>query len=410
MRQVGEGLAVLAAVLLVAGAADARTIRVKPGADAATRLQEALIEARPGDRVQLAAGTYRLATGLSLDVSGVTVAGAGPGKTILDFSGQEGAGEGLLVTSSNVWVTGLTVRDSKGDGIKSKGSDRISFTDLEVVWSGGPKPTNGAYGVYPVSSTNVLVERVTVRGASDAGIYVGQSRNIIVRHSVAEQNVAGIEIENSMNADVHDNEVRHNTGGILVFDLPNLPQMGGHSTRIFRNKVVNNDTPNFAPEGNIVAEVPVGTGIMVMANRNVHVFDNEVDGNASAAFMVIAYTKAFESEGYNPLPRDVVVTGNRVGRNGFAPAFPGGREIAAAVGGTLPPGLWDGVSAWTSAGQAHSEEVRIWFTDVPAISLNLGRTDAGTAAARPAPHASPAVAPVAQPAAVVLPADQPGAR
>ena len=38
-------------------------------------------------------------------------------------------------------------------------------------------------------------------GASDAGIY-GQSKNIIVRNSVAQYNVAGIEIENSYYADV----------------------------------------------------------------------------------------------------------------------------------------------------------------------------------------------------------------
>ena len=72
-----------------------------------------------------------------------------------------------------------------------------------------------------------------------------------------------------MNADVFDNVSTHNAGGILVFDLPGLPQMGGHSTRIFRNKVVDNDTANFAPKGNIVADVPTGTGVMVMANRDV---------------------------------------------------------------------------------------------------------------------------------------------
>ena len=75
-----------------------------------------------------------------------------------------------------------------------------------------------------------------MRGASDAGIYVGQSKNIVVKRSKAEFNVAGIEIENSMNADVHDNLSTHNAGGILIFDLPNLPQQGGHSHRIFHNR------------------------------------------------------------------------------------------------------------------------------------------------------------------------------
>jgi parallel beta-helix repeat protein len=390
--------------------AEARTVTIAPGPEAATALQEALIEAKPGDTVALSPGTFRFTSGLSLDVPGVTVKGAGEGKTILDFSDQKGAGEGLLVTSSGVHITGFTMRDTKGDGIKSKGSDRISFTDLTVEWTGGPKPTNGAYGVYPVSSTNVLVDRVTVRGASDAGIYVGQSKHIIVRNSRAEYNVAGIEIENSMYADVHDNVVTKNAGGILVFDLPNLPQMGGHSTRLFKNRVVDNDTPNFAAPGNIVAEVPTGTGVMVMANRNVHVFDNEVAGNGSAAFMVIAYSKPFDSPGYNPLPRDVVVRDNRLGKNGFAPAFPGGKEIAAAVGGTLPPGLWDGVDGWTSGGSTVREPVHVHFVGVPALTLNLGTAGTPAAAARPAPLVGASAPMPAEPAPVGLPRDQPGVR
>jgi parallel beta-helix repeat protein len=86
-----------------------------------------------------------------------------------------------------------------------------------------------------------------VRGASDAGIYVGQSSNIIVRNSIVEYNVAGIEIENSSGADVYGNIARNNTGGVLVFDLPDLPVSGGNSTRIFANQILANNTRNFAP-------------------------------------------------------------------------------------------------------------------------------------------------------------------
>ena len=46
--------------------------------------------------------------------------------------------------------------------------------------------------------------------------------------------------------------------------------------RVHLRDVVDNDTPNFAPAGNIVAGVPTGTGILIMANRNVHVFDNDL--------------------------------------------------------------------------------------------------------------------------------------
>jgi parallel beta-helix repeat protein len=359
-------IALLAASALCS-AAQARTLEVGPGPDAQERLQTALLDAKPGDVVKLAAGRYELADGLSLDVDGVTVKGAGPDATVLSFKGQKGAGEGLLVTSDRVTLRDFAVEDTRGDGVKSKGSDQISFLNLRVEWTNGPNEKNGAYGVYPVSSTNVLIDKVTVRGASDAGIYVGQSKNIVVKNSRAEFNVAGIEIENSMNADVFDNVATRNTGGILVFDLPNLPQMGGHSTRLFRNKVVQNDTANFAPKGNIVAGVPVGTGIMVMANRNVHVFENEIDGNQSAAVMLVSYTQTFDDKTYNPLPRDIVVRDNRIGKNGFDAKFTGAEILAKELGGAIPPIMWDGVTQHAQ----NADPVRVRLTDGPILNLNL---------------------------------------
>jgi len=367
------------------------TITVAPGSGAQERLQTALIEAQPGDTVQLGAGRFELTDGLSLDVAKVTLRGAGRDATVLSFKGQKGAGEGLLVTSDDVVLRDFAVEDTKGDGIKSKGADRIVYHNLRVEWTGGPKEINGAYGVYPVSSTDVLVDKVLVRGASDAGIYVGQSQNIVVRNSIAEFNVAGIEIENSYFADVHDNIATRNTGGILVFDLPNLPQMGGHSIRVFNNRVVQNDTPNFAPKGNIVANVPMGTGVMVMANRNVHVFGNTIENNASTGVMLIGYRQPFEDKSYNPLIRDVAVRGNRFDRTGFAPSFPGGKELAAAMGGALPPVFWDG----TGTG--------VVVKDAPALSLNLPAPNTPLTEAKPAPASFTAALP-AEPKAVVLPA------
>lgn len=399
-------LALLAATA-IGGAAQAKTITVTPAGDAQESIQAALIDAKPGDVVELAAGRYVLTDGLSLDVDNVSVRGAGPDKTVLSFKGQSGAGEGLLVTSNRVLLTGFAVEDTKGDGIKAKGVDRITFADLRVEWTGGPKVTNGAYGVYPVSSTNVLVERVMVRGASDAGIYVGQSKTIVVRDSVVEFNVAGIEIENSMNADVYGNTARKNAGGILVFDLPNLPQMGGHSTRIYNNRIIANDTPNFAAMGTTVAEVPTGTGVMVMANRNVHIFDNDFADNQTAHVMVIAYRQKFDDTKYNPLPRDVAIGRNRFGRGGWDPRFPGGKELAAAVGGSLPPVVWDGASSYAVGDVAKTETVRVTY---PGKILTLGLTRAGAPMSEAKPTLVDAT-PKAEtaPTTVALPADQPRA-
>jgi parallel beta-helix repeat protein len=374
----------------------AGTIRVDPGPDAQERLQSALIEAKAGDTVEIGAGRFDLTDGLSLDVDKVTVRGAGPGETILSFKGQKGAGEGLLVTADDVVLRGFAVEDSKGDGIKSKGANRIVYHDLRVEWTGGPLTTNGAYGLYPVESTDVLIDRVTVKGASDAGIYVGQSKNIIVRNSTAMYNVAGIEIENSYNADVYSNLAMHNTGGILIFDLPNLPQMGGHAIRVFSNRVQSNDTANFAPKGNIVAIVPVGTGVLVMANKDVAVFGNALENNGSANVKLISYPRAFTDKTYNPLPRRVTVRDNMHGRTGFAPAYGGSPEANAMLAAGKFAVVWDGLA---------ETPVSIRVSDpVPLLSLGLQQQGQGAADAKPAPADLSKTTVTAEPAAIVMPA------
>ena len=383
-----------AALCALVQTAYAKTIMVAPGDGAQERLQEALIAAEPGDIVELGAGRFALTDGLSLDVNQVTVKGQGAAETTLDFSGQLGAGEGLLVTSDDVVLRDFGVENSKGDGIKSKGADRIVYYQLRVEWTGGPKATNGAYGIYPVESRDVLIDSVLVRGASDAGIYVGQSRNIIVRNSTAVENVAGIEIENSFDADVHDNIATHNTGGVLVFDLPNLPQMGGHNVRIFGNIIVDNMTPNFAPAGNIVANVPTGTGIMVMANRKVEIFDNVLGDNGTSNIMIVGYRFPFEDSKYDPLPREVTVWDNQHGRAGWDPQFRGGKEIAAAMGGSFPAIFWDG-----AGGEAYAPNIQ---DNVPALSLGLTDITADTNTAQPTPISLSTARPAALPA-IALP-------
>lgn len=387
-----KSIATMAALLLASTSAFAAVHTVEAGPNAQERLQGALIEAEPGDTIEIGAGRFELTDGLSLDVDNVTVRGAGAGESILDFTNQVGAGEGLMVTSDDVVLRDFAVENSRGDGIKSKEADRIVYHGLRVEWTNGPDAGNGAYGIYPVESTHVLVQQSQVIGASDAGIYVGQSQQIVVRQNIVRQNVAGIEIENSYFADVYENMATENTGGILVFDLPNLPQMGGHSVRVFNNMIENNNTANFAPEGNIVAGVPAGTGVMVMANRNVHVFENVIQDHGSSNVMLVAYTETFDDPNYEPTIRDVVVHSNVQGRAGYAPDFPGGEQLAAAVGGTLPPVLWDGIGT----GIVVNDEVPV---------LTLGLTSAGQSVSEAQPSMAELASetPAASPEAVVLP-------
>ena len=319
---------------------------ISPSDDSYSAIQEALILAEPGDIIRLTSGTYELEDSLSIDVESIRLEGEGMDQTVLSFKNQQSGAQGLSVTSNNVILQDFAIEDAKGDAIKVKGVDGISFIRVRTEWTGGVSTDNGAYGLYPVESKNVLIDSCVAIGASDAGIYVGQSQNIIVKNSRAEFNVAGIEIENSYYADVFDNHAENNTGGILVFDLPDIPQQGGHHVRVFRNKSINNNTDNFAPEGNIVGEVPRGTGIIIQANSFVEIFDNDIGDNETVNIAIVTYGYETDDDDYYPHPRAIQIHGNRFGKSGYNPDLETG-ELAKILfdvsEGDMPDIFWDGI-------------------------------------------------------------------
>jgi len=278
-------------------------------------LQLKLILAEPGDTIRLESGLFPILGTLSMEGKrDVVIKGTGVNSTILNFSTQVEGAQGLSITNcKNIILEDFTVQDAKGDAIKCQYTDGITFRRVKAQWLGGPRPTNGAYGLYPVQCENVLVEHCITVAASDAGIYVGQSKNIIVRFSEAFDNVAGIEIENSTRADVYGNNVHGNTGGILVFDLPDLPVKEGRQVRIFDNIIKDNNLDNFAPEGNIVGKVPAGTGIMVMATEMVEVFENTIINNKTAGTAIVSYfitEEETKDSQYNPYTSSIYIHHN----------------------------------------------------------------------------------------------------
>jgi parallel beta-helix repeat protein len=200
----------------------------------------------------------------------------------------------------------------------------------------------------------VLIEGSVAIGASDAGIYVGQSSQIIVRNSRAEFNVAGIEIENSTYADVYDNVATNNTGGILVFDLPNLPVQGGQATRVFNNEIHGNNTENFAPEGNIVGNVPPGTGLLVLANDNIEVFENNFRDNKSVNIMVYSFAlggRTIEDPEYDPYPEQIYIHDNNYDGGGTVPGHAALKAWHAVSGLNSPNIVWGGLVKPSSDGE-----------------------------------------------------------
>lgn len=344
------------------------------------QLQTALITAKPGDVITIPAGVHEINRGLSLNVSGVTIRGEGMDKSILSFKNQVQGAEGLLVSASDFTIEDLAIEDAAGDGLKINEGRNIVIRRVRAEWTNGPDEKNGAYGIYPVQTENVLLEECVAIAASDAGIYVGQSRNVVVRNNRAERNVAGIEIENTFHADVYGNVTNENTGGILVFNMPDLPQPG-HSTRVFGNTVVANNTDNFGAAGTPVASVPAGSGIVINSNDKVEIFDNEIADNDTANIIISSYYAAgFQgtrdmAADYDPYPETIYIYGNRLSGGGSSPDGLDLKALKVAMfglTGSLPDVLWDGFvnTDKLDADGAHLPEYAICVDNEDAEILN----------------------------------------
>ena len=300
-------------------------VTLEPGDDLENRALSALITAEPNTVVQLPAGTYDFVGELSSSVDNIVLRGTGmdaESGTVLRFDSQTTGAQSLLATGDNFVVQDLAIENSPGDAIKVNGANGVTIRRVRVEWTNGPDVSNGAYGLYPVQTRNVLIEDCEVRGASDAGVYVGQSENIIVRRNYVYENVAGIEIENSKFADVYENNTTGNTAGILVFDLPGPPIQGGEATRVFNNVIVDNNEPNFAPAGNIVGTVPSGIGLMIMANDDIEAFGNTITGNQSFATLIVSYyfvDADVSKPTYDPVAEKIYIHDNIMSNNAYAP-------------------------------------------------------------------------------------------
>jgi parallel beta-helix repeat protein len=319
--------------------------------DFENNLLEQLISAEDGATIILPPGNYSMNGSLWLDgKNNITIKGAGINQTTITFKDQTEGAEGMKITDcKNIVLSDFTVQDSKGDLIKAQNVDGMTFKNVKTEWTGKPDKKNGAYGLYPVQCQNVLMDGCVAIGASDAGVYVGQSDKIVVKNCKAINNVAGIEIENSTNADVFDNEAYGNTGGVLVFDLPGLIKKKGGNVRIFNNNIHDNNYKNFAPKGNIVAQVPPGTGVMILATSDVQVYGNQIVNNRSFGLAIASYyitENKINDEEYDPYPYGIFVNDNNFESSNKKPTLK--NKLAALVRikykKTTPSIIYDGIT------------------------------------------------------------------
>ncbi len=317
-------------------------------------IQEAFIEVKTGETICFEDGTYEVDNELSLSVANVTVQGNAKDRSavVLDYSDQQEGKDALSVSSDGFTIQHLTLKNSSGNSIVARNTKRTTFRNLRVFWDRAASTENGAYAVYPLSSEDVLVEGCEVSGASDAGIYVGQSKNIIVQDNVVHGNVAGIEIENSDNALVTDNLVYENTAGILVFVLPNLEKKDGVGAIVEDNEIRDNNLENFGEEGTTVSFVPPGIGLLLLAADKTEVRENTFRNNKSGAILAVSYDTfsliCAANGGRNCSGTDAdtdpdlsktYIHDNTFENNGQDPSA----LVAGLLGDSLENVLWDGI-------------------------------------------------------------------
>lgn len=344
--------AVAIAVLLTAcgQSEEAKAPTPPPPATPEEQLRLAIETAKTGDVITVPEGRLSFDRSLTLNTSGVTIRGVGMDKSVLSFKDQLAGAEGLLVNASDFLIEDLAIEDSKGDALKINEGKNITVRRVRTEWTNGPATTNGAYGIYPVQTENTLIDGSIAIGASDAGIYVGQSKNVIVRNSTARLNVAGIEIENTIGADVYNNVATENTGGILVFNMPDLP-ITGHSTRVYDNQISGNNTANFGAPGTAVAGVPAGTGIIINANDKVEIFNNRIGDNNTGNILVSSafsaqYKPRETAPNFDPWPEEIYIYNNEMGPAGSKPDrgyMETLRMTLYGAEGRLPDVIWDGM-------------------------------------------------------------------
>lgn len=334
----------LPALLLLAFAgtsALARTLVVHPGGS----IRAALASAQPGDTIKVLPGIYKEGAPDDLNALTITVDG-------IKLLGDSGNGNPVVLENAGsqsygVWVSpanstgaaqsddehppcgfdgsrlhGFTIRGFTLRGFQQHGLHLACVDGFNI--SNNVSENNSVYGLFPVVSSNGFLTNNVVRGTElDAGIYVGQSDSVVIAGNRSENNLIGLEVENSRNCSVLGNELTGNTVGILVDILPFLVKKTQDTTLVAHNKVHDNNKVNTGPPGDITSVIPSGTGILVIGGHAATVTLNRVDKNGFAGIAVASLCLGLALEGASctgldvePDPSDNRVILNDLDNNG----------------------------------------------------------------------------------------------
>lgn len=275
---------------------------------------DAVKKANPGDLIRVYPGVYSETVYIDKDdisFQGIIQEGEWP-----TLDGKKELNDAFLYSGNGIQIENFKIINYKGNGIMGQAGNNFVIRNNWVI-------DTGVYGIFPQYGTNGLIEYNVLTGIEDAAIYVGMCDNIDVRHNKVYGNVAGIEIENSRHALVENNYAYNNTGGILAFITPGLPIKTTYDVIIRDNFIIENNHENFGAPGSIVAGIPPGTGILIMAADDVIVENNIISGNNNAGIIITDFenggAKASNDPESDPNPDRITILDNFMIDNGNAP-------------------------------------------------------------------------------------------
>ena len=276
-------------------------------------IQAAVAQARSGDLIRVYPGTYKET--VYIDKENISLQGMIQDGKWPTLDGEKELNDALLYSGNGILIENFKIVNYKGNGVMGQAGNNFVIRNNWILDA-------GVYGIFPEFGKNGLIEHNILTGIEDAAIYVGMCDNVDVRHNEVYGNVAGIEIENSRHVLVENNHSYNNTGGILVFITPGLPIKTCYDVIVRNNFVNDNNHVNFGAPGSLVAGIPSGTGILVMAADQVTIENNIITGNNNAGITVtdLAYgANTANDPEVEPNPDRLVILDNIMIDNGNSP-------------------------------------------------------------------------------------------
>lgn len=315
------------------------------GESATSRVMRQLAQAESGERVEIPAGHYEFDQPLRLNQPGVMLVGAGPSQTVLSFAAQLDAEPSVQLSADQVRLENLSIKDAPSIGLLIDGAQQVRVQSVALAWSDSDKAA--ATGIQVSESRRLLLDQISLAGATETGIAVQRSRDVIVRASQIEQSLIGIDLRNVQRGDLYDNQILLNGLGVRVINALDST-VSGYSVRIFDNDVQRNNRSNPASEDPQWASLWHGVGIQIDGGDAVELFGNRLAGHDTADILVQAVSADAQTEAAAVLdryPESIYVHDNLYGDGGTQPEgfkLKWIRWTQFGLGGRLPPILWDG--------------------------------------------------------------------